>query len=128
MSFHKTPKYQIPALIEALKNHGLEHDKPSQLSDSFRAGWAAALAQQAIAEHLAKQQEIAPVLPELPPHRHVNCGIKLFSEIDLREYALAAIANEMAPIKAALPGLMAASNRVQQLEKELAEIAAGGAK
>lgn len=44
MSLHKHPKYQIPALNQALKDHGLEHDKPSQLSDSFRTGWTAALA------------------------------------------------------------------------------------
>lgn len=42
MSFHLNPKYQIPALIKALKDHGLEHDKPSQLSDAFRTGWMAA--------------------------------------------------------------------------------------
>ncbi len=41
MSFHKTPKYQIPELIAALKQHGLATDTPSQLADSFRIGWMA---------------------------------------------------------------------------------------
>lgn len=41
MSFHKTPKYQIPELIQALKDHGLEWNTPSQLSDAFRLGWFA---------------------------------------------------------------------------------------
>ncbi len=57
MSFHRTPKYQIPALIEALKAHGLEHDKPSQLADAFRIGWMAAQPDKAtiIAAHEALQ-------------------------------------------------------------------------
>lgn len=42
MSFHKKPKYQIPELIQALKDHGLEHDTPSQLADAFRTGYLAA--------------------------------------------------------------------------------------
>lgn len=41
MSFHKNPKYQIPELIQALKDPGLEHDTPSQLADAFRTGWVA---------------------------------------------------------------------------------------
>lgn len=41
MSLHKNPRYQIPALIEALQEHGLPHDKPSQLADAFRTGWIA---------------------------------------------------------------------------------------
>lgn len=41
MSFHNNPKYQIPELIQALKDHGLEHDTPSQLADAFRTGWVA---------------------------------------------------------------------------------------
>ena len=44
MSLHNKPKYQIPELIESLKAHGLDADKPSQLSDAFRTGWVAALA------------------------------------------------------------------------------------
>ena len=44
MTLHNKPKYQIPALTAALKQHGLEYDKPSQLSDAFRTGWVAALA------------------------------------------------------------------------------------
>ena len=43
MSHHKNPKYQIPALIESLKAHGLDVDEPSQLSDAFRFGYLAAL-------------------------------------------------------------------------------------
>lgn len=39
MSFHLHPKYQRADLIEALKLHGLPHDRPSQLADSFRAGF-----------------------------------------------------------------------------------------
>jgi hypothetical protein len=39
MSEHKKP--QEPELVAALKAHGLAHDKPSQLADSFRAGWRA---------------------------------------------------------------------------------------
>ena len=44
MSLHNNPKYQIPALVDALKQHGLEHNIPSQLADAFRTGWVAALA------------------------------------------------------------------------------------
>jgi hypothetical protein len=51
MSFHRNPKYQIPALIEALKAHHLDHDKPSQAADFFRCGWMAGQA--------AKDAEIA---------------------------------------------------------------------
>ena len=40
MSDHKKP--QPPELIQALKEHRLPHDKPSQLADSFRHGWQAA--------------------------------------------------------------------------------------
>lgn len=43
MSFHNNPKYQIPALIQALKEHGLPHDKPSQLSDAFRIGFVSGM-------------------------------------------------------------------------------------
>ena len=42
MSAHKDPKYQTPELIAALRAHGLETNKPSQLSDAFRFGWAEA--------------------------------------------------------------------------------------
>lgn len=42
MSFHKNPKYQIPELIDALKNHGLDSTNPSQLADAFRLGYMAA--------------------------------------------------------------------------------------
>lgn len=41
MSLHKNPKYQIPELIAALKEHRLDVDTPSQLSDAFRIGWLA---------------------------------------------------------------------------------------
>ena len=44
MSLHNNPKYQIPALVDALKQHGLKHNIPSQLADAFRTGWVAALA------------------------------------------------------------------------------------
>jgi hypothetical protein len=44
MSLHKTPEYQIPELIEALKLHRLPHDTPSQLADAFRTGFQAARA------------------------------------------------------------------------------------
>ena len=44
MSLHNNPKYQIPALVDALKQHGLKHNSPSQLADAFRTGWVAALA------------------------------------------------------------------------------------
>jgi len=50
VSFHNTPKYQIPELIEALKNHGLRHDKPNQLADAFRIGWMAGQAAIAAAQ------------------------------------------------------------------------------
>ena len=43
MSLHNNPKYQTPALVDALKQHGLEHNIPSQLADAFRTGWVAAL-------------------------------------------------------------------------------------
>ena len=46
MSLHNKSKYQLPELIQALKNHGLEHDTPSQLSDAFRTGWIAGRAYQ----------------------------------------------------------------------------------
>ena len=35
---------QNPALVAALKQHGLKHDAPSQLADAFRAGWNAGAA------------------------------------------------------------------------------------
>ena len=41
MSLHNNPKYQTAELIESLKLHGLNHDKPSQLADAFRTGWMA---------------------------------------------------------------------------------------
>lgn len=41
MSDHNKP--QSTALVQALKDHRLPHDKPSQLADSFRHGWLAAL-------------------------------------------------------------------------------------
>ena len=44
MSLHNDPNYQIPALVAALKHHCLTHDTPSQLADSFRTGWVAAIA------------------------------------------------------------------------------------
>jgi len=43
MSHHKNPMYQIPELIQALKDHHLPTDKPSQLADSFRDGRMAAM-------------------------------------------------------------------------------------
>ena len=52
MSLHKNPKYQIPELIESLKQHGLKHDTPSQLSDTFRIGYVAALDSSQDAERL----------------------------------------------------------------------------
>ena len=61
MSLHNKPKYQIPELIESLKAHGLDADKPSQLSDAFRTGWVAALAalrSMPQGEPVDKQQEI----------------------------------------------------------------------
>ena len=40
MSLHHRADWPLPEqLVEALKNHGLEHDTPSQLADSFRLGW-----------------------------------------------------------------------------------------
>lgn len=39
MSLHRAP--QSPALVTALRNHGLATHTPSQLSDAFRLGWAA---------------------------------------------------------------------------------------
>lgn len=47
MSHHdatRYPQYNTPAIREALKQHGLAVDTPSQLSDSFRHGYLAALA------------------------------------------------------------------------------------
>lgn len=41
MSLHNNPKYQTAELIESLKLHRLNHDKPSQLADAFRTGWMA---------------------------------------------------------------------------------------
>ena len=55
MSLHNNPKYQIPALVDALKQHGLKHNSPSQLADAFRTGWVAALATPA--------QQAAPMSP-----------------------------------------------------------------
>jgi hypothetical protein len=45
MSLHNKPEFNTPALIAALKEAGLKHDKPSQLADGFRVGWFAALAE-----------------------------------------------------------------------------------
>ena len=41
MSNHKNPLYNTPEITQALKDHGLEINNPSQLSDAFRAGFIA---------------------------------------------------------------------------------------
>lgn len=52
MSMHN--QEQPPTLIQALKDHGLKHDEPSQLADAFRQGWLAATKEQrAIEERVA---------------------------------------------------------------------------
>lgn len=45
MSLHNQYAENAP-LNQALINHRLPHDKPSQLADSFRAGWLAAKREQ----------------------------------------------------------------------------------
>ncbi len=51
MSMHKTHAHMAD-LNEALKQHHLPHDKPSQLADCFRSGWLA---------HAAKDSDFAVV-------------------------------------------------------------------
>jgi hypothetical protein len=41
MSLLNHPLYSSPDLIQSLKDHGLVHDRHSQLADAFRAGFVA---------------------------------------------------------------------------------------
>lgn len=60
MSLHNKPEHNTPPIVEALKEHGLAHDRPSQLADAFRLGYRAALASKPPqGERLTDKQAIA---------------------------------------------------------------------
>jgi hypothetical protein len=42
MSFHNKPEWHNPILDQALLDHGLPVNDPSQLADAFRSGWVSA--------------------------------------------------------------------------------------
>lgn len=93
MSLHKNPDYQIPELIAALKSHGLKTDTPSQLSDAFRTGWAAArMSPPAVAMGALPLR-----LPELPRPDIVSydedreAWVHSYSDEPMEEYATAAV-------------------------------------
>jgi hypothetical protein len=72
MSHHdaaKHPRYNTPEIHAALRKHGLSTDKPSQLSDSFRHGFLAALSQPSPAvrdvNHKINSRHAARLLEEL---------------------------------------------------------------
>lgn len=61
MSYHKREFPRQAELNQSLKDHGLERNKPSQLSDAFRLGWQAALALATPAPAQPEAQEDEPV-------------------------------------------------------------------
>jgi len=42
MSLHNKPAYNTPEMIAAMRAHGIDPEKPSQLADAFRLGFKAA--------------------------------------------------------------------------------------
>lgn len=80
MSHHdaeRYPEYNTPEILEALRLHGLATRVPSQLSDSFRHGYRAALAQHAariirLERNVVAQHEIPIDMILYCP----NCGVQ----------------------------------------------------
>jgi hypothetical protein len=110
MSFHNNPKYQAPELIQALKDHGLEHDTPSQLSDAFRMGWVARPPAGVVAEAVEVDEVdfVDFVHPEFGPGYF--CTPDVFDDLFAATRAPVAVGVE--PEK---PGWMHYSSRVAKL-------------